>query len=131
MIFLSFYLLYTSFRQYARNKIAIYLSISIIKRRTNLKVHPIWSNHYLHIEHPALQYSVFSITYDGIQAISNSKIRNFFLSPETFVTPLWVMAWWYRALGTLRTQIWALWRPGKPKTDFDQVQIEEFSKTHF
>ena len=41
------------------------------------------------------------------------------------------MAWWYRALGTLRTRILAFWRPGKPKTDFDQVQIEEFSKTHF
>ena len=41
------------------------------------------------------------------------------------------MPWWYRALGTFRTQIWALWKPRKPKPDFQGVEIREFSKTHF
>ena len=41
------------------------------------------------------------------------------------------MPWCFRAIGTFRTRILAFWRPGKPKTDFDQGQIEEFSKTHF
>ena len=28
---------------------------------------------------------------------------------------------WYRALGTSRTQIWALWKPGKPKGDISET----------
>ena len=41
------------------------------------------------------------------------------------------MPWWYRASGTFRTQIWALWRPRKPKPDFQGVEIWKISKTHF
>ena len=30
-----------------------------------------------------------------------------------------VILWWYRALGTFRTQFLALWRPGKPRSHFE------------
>ena len=34
-------------------------------------------------------------------------------------------------LGTSRTQIWALWKPEKPKGDFQWVQIKDISETLF
>ena len=59
------------------------------------------------------------------------NFEKFFLALKLLWHPYGVISWWYMVIGALRTQILALWKPGKQKTDFQWVQIEEISKTHF
>ena len=68
---------------------------------------------------------------DGMQAISNSKFKGKNFALRLMSHPHGVIPWWYRALGTFRTQFLGLWRPGKPGSHFEWLKNHEIQKTHF
>ena len=77
---------------------------------------------------PAFSLNVYMM---GCRVFQTEDLAEFFFALKLLWHPYGVLSWWYMVIGTFRTQIWALRKPGKPKTDFQWVKIEEIWKTHF